>query len=54
MDQALAGRDARTAVAVARNHFTAYAAAVPQPVAVALRRPFIRLLNDLDTPKPPA
>ncbi|MET8755095.1 FUSC family protein [Streptomyces sp. NPDC004667] len=53
VDEALAGGSARTEVAAARSAFAAYAAAVRQPVAVALRRPFRRLLDGLDTPSRP-
>ncbi|MFE2252337.1 FUSC family protein [Streptomyces lavendulae] len=54
VDVALAGGDARAEVAAARSVFAAYAVAVPLPVAVALRRPFHRLLDELDAPSPPA
>ncbi|MFG2983310.1 alpha/beta hydrolase family protein [Streptomyces sp. NPDC048258] len=44
----LSGDDPRPAVTAARNDLTAYARADSRPVAVALRRPFYRILDDLD------
>ncbi|MFF7612206.1 hypothetical protein [Streptomyces lavendulae] len=54
VDVVLAGGDARAAVAAARSVFAAYAVAVPLPVAVALRRPFHRLPDELDALSRPA
>ncbi|MEU6862662.1 FUSC family protein [Streptomyces sp. NPDC046876] len=46
----LAGRDARPAAAAARSTLMAYARADSSPVAVALRRPFLGILDDLGPP----
>ncbi|MFG2296068.1 aromatic acid exporter family protein [Streptomyces sp. NPDC048603] len=48
VDDALAGHDPGPAVAEARSCFAAYSAAESRPVAVALRRPFLRLLDTVD------
>ncbi|MFD9405830.1 aromatic acid exporter family protein [Streptomyces sp. NPDC059989] len=48
IEDTLSGEDPRPAVTTARDHLTAYARADSRPLAVALRRPFHQLLNDLD------
>ncbi|MFJ8011391.1 aromatic acid exporter family protein [Streptomyces sp. NPDC096339] len=49
----LSGRDPRPAVTAARAFFADYARTDSRPVSVALRRPFQRLLDDLDGPDGP-
>jgi uncharacterized membrane protein YccC len=54
VERLLAGDDPGPAVETAREELAAYAHADPHPVAVALRRPFLRTLDDLTPPPPPA
>ncbi|MFC9294173.1 aromatic acid exporter family protein [Streptomyces sp. NPDC057011] len=50
IEDTLTGKDPRPAVAAARDYLNAYARADSRPLAVALRRPFHQVLNDLDQP----
>ncbi|MFE9629482.1 aromatic acid exporter family protein [Streptomyces sp. NPDC006463] len=50
----LSGEDPRPAVATARNWLTAYDRADSRPLAVALRRPFHRILEELDQASAPS
>lgn len=51
--RALSGDDPRPAVTLARNELAAYARADSRPAAVALRRPFHLILDDLESAPPP-
>ncbi|GAA0303027.1 hypothetical protein GCM10010302_46930 [Streptomyces polychromogenes] len=54
VEDTLAGTDPRPAVAAARAELAAYTRADSRPLAVALRRPFQQVLEDLDpAPGPP-
>ncbi|MFD6891653.1 aromatic acid exporter family protein [Streptomyces sp. NPDC059957] len=50
IEQVLSGDDPRAAVAAAREGLAAYARADPRPMAVALRRPVHRVLDELEGP----
>ncbi|MGW6704301.1 FUSC family protein [Streptomyces sp. NPDC054956] len=53
VEHALSGADPRPAVLAARDDLAAYSREDLQPVAVVLRRPFHRILDELDQPPHP-